>query len=243
MSSRIFKDEGLVIRTRILGEADRLVTLLTLKGGKFEAAARGARKMKSKLAAGVDIFTRGEFTFHRGKTWPIITGQYPKEHFLWFREDPELYPYGLYLAELVDRLIAGEDACPEIYHLLLGSWRLLGKSGERSLLLRAFELKAARFLGYSPGLYHCAGCGSEQTGGFSPGAGSILCSDCRPADFISLDSGTIALARRLLEAPLEQVVMIRPSVRQKKELARMISAFLAYHLDPGELKSRRLLDE
>lgn len=243
MSSRIFKDEGLVIRTRVLGEADRLVTLLTLKGGKFEAAARGARKMKSRLAAGVDIFTRGEYTFHRGKTWPIITGQYPKERFLWFREDPELYPYGLYLAELADRLIVGEEACPELYNLLLGSWRLLGKSGDRSLILRAFELKAARYLGYSPGLHNCPGCGSEQIRGFGPGEGSMVCSDCRSADFISLDSGTIALARRLLEVPLHQVVMIRPSARQKNELSRMNSAFLAYHLDPGELKSKRLLDE
>ena len=243
MSSRIFKDQGLVLRTRILGEADRLITLLTLEGGKFEAVARGARKMKSRLAAGVDIFTCGEYTFHRGKTWPIITGQNPKERFLWFRDDPELYPYGLYLAELTDRLVIDEDPCPEVYRLLLSGWRQLGEKGDRFLTLRAFELKLAHYLGYSPGLHFCSECGSEQVSGFSPKEGSLFCHGCRPADFIKLESGTIALARRLLESPFDQVAIIRPSTRQKEELARMNNSFLAYHFDLGELKSKRLLKD
>jgi len=243
LSSRIFKDEGLVLRTRPLGEADRLVTLLSRRGGKFEAVARGARKMKSKLAAGVDIFTCGEYTFHRGKTWPIITGQHPLERFMWFREDPELYPYGLYLAELTDRLVVGEEPCPELYRLLLDGWRLLGENGDRGLILRAFELKLVHYLGYSPGLHYCTGCGTENVRGFSPKEGSLLCADCRPADLINLETGTIALARRLLASPLQQVTMIRPTLRQKDELGRMNKSFLAYHLDPGELKSRHLLKE
>ncbi len=243
MFNRIFKGEGLILRTRILGEADRLVTLLTREYGKFEAVARGARKMKSRLAAGVDIFTRGDYTFQRGKTWPLITGQSSMEKFLWFREDPELYPYGLYLSELIDRLVIGEESCPELYYLLLGGWRMLGKNGDRGLVLRAFELKLAQYLGYSPGLHYCAGCGSETVRSFSPREGSLLCPGCRSADCINLESGTIALARRLLEYPLEQVATIRPSSRQKEELGRMNSCFLAYHLDPGELKSKRLLKE
>jgi len=243
LSSRIFKDQGLILRTRILGEADRLVTLLTLEGGKFEAVARGARKMKSKLAAGVDIFSCGEYTFHRGKTWPIITGQNPKEHFPWFRDDPELYPYGLYLAELTDRLVIGEEPCPEVYRLLLSGWRQLGENGERALTLRAFELKLAHNLGYSPGLNFCAECGSEHARLFSPREGCLFCQGCRPADSIELETGTIALARKLLESPFQQVAMIKPSVKQKEELARMNNSFFVYHLDLGELKSKRLLNQ
>lgn len=243
MITRIFKDEGLIIRTRVLGEADRLVTLLTLESGKFEAVARGARKMKSRLAAGVDIFTRGHYTFHRGKTWPVITGQDPIEQFVWFREDPALYPYGLYLAELTDRLIAGEEPCPEVYRLLLDGWRLLGAGGDRFLLCRAFELKLASAMGYSPHLQSCISCGSERAADFSPQEGGLLCRNCRSANEIRLDAGTIALVRRLIETPLAQAKMIHPSSRQKEELARMNTAFLGYHLDLGDLKSRRLLSE
>ncbi len=243
LTQRIFKAEGLVLRTRILGEADRLVTLLTCGEGKFEAVARGARRIKSKLAAGVDLFTRGSFTFHRGKTWPIITGQDPIERFSWFRDDPDLYPYGLYMSELTDRLVSGEEPCPEIFQLLLEGWRLLGKNTDRFLLCRSFELKLAHAAGYSPHLHSCINCGSENAAAFSPCQGGLLCCHCQGADVIRIDPGTIAIARRLIDASLSQAAFVRPSITQKKELACVTAAFISYHLDLGEIKSRRLLPE
>lgn len=243
MTQRIFKAEGLVLRTRILGEADRLVTLLTWEEGKFEAVARGARKTKSKLAAGVDLFTHGWFTFHRGRTWPIITGQDTIERFPRFRDTPDLYAYGLYLAELTDRLVSGEEKCVEICQLLLEGWKLLGEDVDRTLLCRGFELKLAASAGYSPHLHSCANCGAESTAGFSPSQGGLLCSRCQRTDLIKVKPGTLALARRLIEAPLSQIKMLRATDWQKKELSSIIMAFFAYQLDLGEIKSRRFLKD
>ncbi len=243
MTKRIFNAEGLVLRTRPLGEADRLVTLLTFQEGKFVAVARGARKLKSKLAAGIDLFTLGCYTFYRGRSWPIITGQESVEHFLGLREDPDLYYYGLYLAELADHLVSGEEPCPDICRLLLEGWRMLDQGVDRFLLCRAFELKLAAYSGYSPGLHSCINCGSDNTAIFSPRQGGLLCSGCRSADVIELGSGTIALARRLIKAPLAQVGLVRTSAGQRQELNQIIAAFLAYHLDLDEIKSRRLLKE
>lgn len=243
MMQRNFKAEGLVLRTRILGEADRLVTLLTWEEGKFEAVARGARKTKSKLAAGVDLFTYGRFTFYRGKTWPTITGQDSIEHFPWFREDPDLYLYGLYMAELIDRLISGEESSTEICRLLLDAWRLLGEDTDRALLCRAFELKLAAAAGYNPHLHSCANCGSENTEVFSPRQGGLLCCRCQGAEVMKVEPGTVAIARRLIEAPLAQAGMIYPSARQREDLDRLTAAFLAYHMDLGDIKSRQLLSK
>jgi len=243
-----FKAEGLVLQNRSLGEADKLITLLTREEGKFTAVARGARKMNSRLAGGVDLFTRGQYSFHRGRTWPIITGQEVCEHFSIFREDPDLYPYGLYLSELTDSLIAGEEYCPEIFYLLLEGWRLLPHCRDRFLFCRAFELKLAHLTGYSPSLQCCAACGTEKVGAtgnlvFSPREGGVLCTNCPGGESIKLDFGTVALALKLLEAPLEQLKIICPTVLQKKELDNIISSFLAYHLDLNNLKSKRLLKE
>jgi len=244
LEQRMFKADGIVLRTRVLGEADRLVTLLTLEEGKFEAVARGARKIKSKLAAGVDLFNYGHFTFHRGKTWPIITGQDTIKSFSCFREDPDLYPYGIYMAELSDRLISGEQPCAEICRLLLEGWKLLGeKNTDRFLLCRSFELKLAHISGYSPHLHSCTNCGSEKALAFSPRQGGLMCSCCQAADAIKMDPGTAAVARRLIKAPLSQSSLVRLSDSQKKELACVTAAFLTYHLDLGEIKSRRLLAE
>jgi len=68
MSERSYKTDALVLYSRNLGEADRLITLLAWERGKITAVARGARKVKSKLAAGVDLFTYGQYQFHRGRT-------------------------------------------------------------------------------------------------------------------------------------------------------------------------------
>ncbi|MFO7952629.1 MAG: DNA repair protein RecO [Bacillota bacterium] len=245
---RNFKAEGLVLKTRPLGEADKLITLLTWEMGKFEAVARGARKTKSRLAGGVDLFTRGRYIFHQGRTWPIITGQETLEHFIRFREDPDLYPYGLFLVELADRLIVGEEPCAAICDLLLEGWRQLGDSKNRLLLCKAFELKLAHHAGYSPCLHQCSICGVKdfipgKDLAFSPGEGGLLCSHCLKGETIKLDFGTAALAQRLLKAPLDQVCMIRPTAQQNQELERILSSFLAYHLDLERLKSRSLLIE
>lgn len=241
MPERSFKARGLVLRTRTLGEADRLVTILTFEEGKFEAVARGARKIKSKLAAGIDLFTFGNFNFHRGKTWPIITGQDPIERFNCFREDPDLYPYGLYLNELADRLLSGSENCWEICNLLLESWRSLEQGVDHFMLARAYELKLARAAGYDPHLHSCTRCGSTGPTAFSPRQGGLLCSGCCGTDIIAITPGTLALARRLIETPLNQISLLRPSAIQKKELATITAAFYAHHLDLSDIKSRKLL--
>ncbi len=241
MSARSFKARGLVLRSRTLGEADRLVTLLTFEAGKFEAVARGARKIKSKLAAGIDLFTFGNFNFHQGKTWPIITGQDPIERFNRFREDPDLYPYGIYLNELTDKLIGGCENCDAICNLLLESWRALENGANSNLLCRAFELKLADLAGYHPHLKSCIGCGSPSSPSFSPRQGGLLCSSCSGVDVIKISPGTLALAQRLIKSPLRQVNLLRPSTLQQKELLTINAAFYAHHIDIGEIKSKNLL--
>jgi len=241
LSERSFKARGLVLRTRNLGEADRLVTMLTFEEGKFEAVAKGARKIKSKLAAGIDLFTFGNFNFHQGKTWPIVTGQDPIERFNRFREDPDLFPYGLYLNELTDKLISGCEKCDAICNLLLASWRALDGGLDKNLLCRAYELKLADLAGYHPHLHSCAGCGSPSSTFFSPRQGGLLCSKCCGADVINVSEGALALARHLLKSSIEKLTLLRPLPGQLEELATINTAFYAHHLDLGEIKSRRLL--
>lgn len=241
MTERYYKAEGLIIKTRFMGEADRVVTLLTKERGKFEAIARGARKTKSKLAAGVDIFGQGLFSFHRGRTWPVITGIVPGERFPWFREDPDLYPFGLYFAELINRFISGEEACGEFYELLLEGWRLLGKDVDRHLLCRAFELKLAALGGYCPELGACTFCQAENNLRFSAKAGGLVCGHCQTADTLPVGLGTLQVTKRLINTPLAEVLKLKASLMQKKELLNLTTAFYQHHLDLGELKTRRLL--
>ncbi|HOA35067.1 MAG TPA: DNA repair protein RecO [Bacillota bacterium] len=245
MPERSYKTDALVLSSRPLGEADRLIELLTWERGKLTAVARGARKVKSRLAAGVDLFTYGHYQLHRGRSLDLITGLEVKEHFTAFREDASLYPFGLFLAELTGRLVRSAEPAPEPCLLLLEGWRLLCDEtlvlSGRMLLCRAFELKLMASTGFRPHLEGCLLCDAAEALYFSPSQGGLLCCSCSGGDAARLSAGTAVLARRLLEAPLEQVKMLRPLAVQMRELAAIAAAFRRYHFEIGELRSIQLI--
>jgi DNA repair protein RecO (recombination protein O) len=58
-----------IILTRTdYGEADRILTVLTPEYGKLRLMAKGVRRIKSKLAGGIELFSVSEITFIRGKS-------------------------------------------------------------------------------------------------------------------------------------------------------------------------------
>lgn len=243
MTPRTFNTDALILSSRPLGEADRLITFLSWDKGKFTAAAKGARKTMSKLAAGVDLFTYGHYQFYQGRNLPTLTGQEVRIHFQYFRENPALYPYGLYLAELAGRMIDGEEPSAAACALLLEGWRLLGEEADPLFLCRAYELKLLDLTGHCPYLSGCLHCGSASCRRFSPRQGGLICPDCaESADGFKLQPGTTALARRLLQTPLGLVKRIRPLVSQREELAQMTAAFMRYQLNIKDSPALRLLE-
>ncbi len=243
--SRYIKSRALVLKNRPLGESDRLITLLSWEYGKITAVAKGARKIKSKLASGVDLFTYGIYQFYRGQGLAIVTGVDVKERFLYLRQDPDFYSYGMYLMELANRLVPENGLCPEACDLLLEGWRLLPKVADLSLLLRAFELKLLQIAGCTPFFDGCMQCGKPQATLFSVSRGGLVCPECSgrkgfAEDFL-LQAGTVALARTLLKLPLSQILVIRPQLRQEQELSRVTESFMQYHLQIGPMKSLSLV--
>jgi DNA repair protein RecO (recombination protein O) len=59
----LFRDDGVVLRTQKLGEADRIITLLTRGHGRVRAVARGVRRTKSKFGARLEPFSHVDVQF------------------------------------------------------------------------------------------------------------------------------------------------------------------------------------
>jgi DNA repair protein RecO (recombination protein O) len=59
---------GLVLSRTNYGESDRIVTFLTRDYGKVRAIAKGVRKERAKLAAGVELFVISEIGFVVGRS-------------------------------------------------------------------------------------------------------------------------------------------------------------------------------
>jgi DNA repair protein RecO (recombination protein O) len=69
----IYKDEGVVLKTIKLGEADRIVTLFTRDNGKVRAVAKGVRKTKSRFGGRLEPFTSVALIVYRGRSLDTIT--------------------------------------------------------------------------------------------------------------------------------------------------------------------------
>src|ERR671938_517608 len=69
----LYKDEGVVLKTIKLGEADRIVTLFTRDNGKVRAVAKGVRKTRSRFGGRLEPFTTVSLLIHRGRSLDTIT--------------------------------------------------------------------------------------------------------------------------------------------------------------------------
>ncbi|QGG47888.1 DNA repair protein RecO [Heliorestis convoluta] len=149
--------QGLVIRSRSYGEADRLLTLLTYEKGKINGIAKGVRKPTSRLKAGVQLFSQSDMMVHEGKNLYTITQAEPIESFFSLQTDPDRFTHASYMAELVDKFSLDQGGA-ELYPLLLTFWHLLSVY-QIPLVTRLFELRFLDQLGYGPVFDACINCG------------------------------------------------------------------------------------
>ena len=205
---QLYRDDGIVLRTQKLGEADRIITILGRSSGRIRAVAKGVRRTKSRFGARLEPFTHVDLMLHVGRSLDVITqaevirpygepltGDYPR------------YTAGVAMLETAERFtpVEKEPALRQLL-LLIGGLRALG-AGEHppGLVLDAFLLRSLAVAGYAPALQECARCGAPErrrrleVAGASPSQpGGMVCASCRPPGAASPAAPTVALMLALL---------------------------------------------
>ncbi|GAA2109668.1 DNA repair protein RecO [Microlunatus panaciterrae] len=232
-----YRDEAVVLRTHKLGEADRIVTLLSRRNGKVRAVAKGVRRTSSKFGARLEPFSHVDLQFATGRTLDIVTQAESLEAF----GDPLTADYPRYTAgqvmlETADRLVSEErEPSLQQYLLLVGALRVLNRGtadGPRpsSLILDSYLLRSLSVAGYAPTFSDCARCGlvgPHQA--FSPAAGGVVCERCRPAGSARPTPATLTLLSALLEGRWEETRDVPDGIR--RESSGLTAAFVAWHLE------------
>ena len=70
---RQYRDDGIVLRTQDLGEADHIVTILTRRTGRIRAVGKGVRRTKSRFGARLEPFTHVDLQLHTGRSLDYVT--------------------------------------------------------------------------------------------------------------------------------------------------------------------------
>lgn len=243
----LVKTRGIVIRETGLGEADKIITLLTDNLGKVQAVAHGSRKSKSKLLSSTQIFGYCEYVLYKGKSLYTISQAEVKESFQGLLYDLYTLTYSSYIVELVDTLTQDSESNIELFMLLLKTLYLMTDTNiDRELLTRVFELKSMSLSGFMPNFSECMICRNKDVSGlrFSSRLGGIICGRCSENDkqSISMDISTGNIMRYLIGVEIEKVRNIKVSKENRNEMKKIMKNYIKYYLEK-DFKSLEFLDD
>jgi DNA repair protein RecO (recombination protein O) len=230
----LFRDTGVVLRTYRLGEADRIIVLMTEGHGKVRAVAKGVRRTSSKFGARLEPLTHVDLLLWQGRSDLDIVNQVEViETFRHVREDLSRVAKGLALLEVTDQIAQERHPDRRLFTMLVGALRTLSESSsDPTLLAPAFFLKALVLEGATPVLDACASCGEPdgevELVAFDLVEGGTLCRRCRRGRPMS--GAALALLRRILGGDLS-AVLAGPPPEGADEVAELATEAMEVHLD------------
>lgn len=205
----IHRDEGIVLRTYKLGEADRIVVVLTKDRGKVRAVAKGVRKTRSKFGARLEPTSHCALQFYEGRELDIVTQAESIDHFRSIREDLDRFARASAMLETADQLAQEGEVNPGLYRMLLGALRTLESTGA-PMVVPAFFWKVLALEGFRPEVEVCAICGADETlVAFDADSGGLLCHGCRRGTAVSLEA--VELIRAVLGGRLNDALAVEAS--------------------------------
>lgn len=147
---RTYKVEGIVLKRRNLGEADRILTILSKESGKIAVKAPGVRRINSRRSSHVELLNFSQFTLYAGsKTFmPIVTEAQTFEDFSPIKSDLRKIGTALYICELVNGLCADNQENRSVFFHLKSILSELSKTLDTEDLIRKFEKDLLMELGF-----------------------------------------------------------------------------------------------
>jgi recombinational DNA repair protein (RecF pathway) len=118
---RIVRSEAICLRVRDYHESSKLVTFFTLERGKVSCLAKGARRLRSKFGAALDLFAQSRIIYYSHETRTLFTLSDAEliRSFSSLATEPERFLAAEQMSEFVLRVIQPNDPSPQLYQLLL----------------------------------------------------------------------------------------------------------------------------
>lgn len=138
-----YKAEGIIIKRKNFGEADRILTIFTKKYGKIKILAKGVRRINSRRGGNIELFNQVNLGIHMGRTFDILTEAEVINTFQNVRKNLDLVGLAFHVSEVVDGLCPEHQAHPKVYDLMLGILNELDHG-----LIQKFEQDLLQELGY-----------------------------------------------------------------------------------------------
>lgn len=243
---KLYKVDAVVLRSREMREADRILTLFSRQRGKIRVVAHGVNKPTSRKRGMVQPFCYSTFLINRGRELDSVNQCEGIEAFPGLREDLDKLFYASYIAELIDAVAMEGEVNEQLFALMLIVLHLMaGANTDIELLTRAFEIRLMNISGLSPHLESCVCCGAfvePETVNFSAGSGGVVCSRCSALvqDVKKFPRSVLEVLRLLLSWDLTKLERIKVPPYTRQHLKRLMQEYLNYHVEKKIVTARFL---
>lgn len=244
------KTEAIVLYGLDYGESDRIVTFYTRDYGKLRGIAKGARRSRKRFANALELFCCSQIVFSRkGRdSLALIEESRVHCHFENIRQDLEKTLMSSYLIELTDQFTLEDKKSAELFQALHDFLVQIDSGDCNDALLRFFEIRLLKLVGYQPVLDRCVACQAPLNGAdvyqFHVHDGGIRCGDCSRdvGACLPVSPGTVKTLLRSRDLEFAKMNRLLMSERGIQESRNMLMQFIR-HLLGKELKTLQVLHQ
>ncbi len=239
---------GIILRYTNYGEADRIVTLLTLEHGICSGFARNARNSRKRFGGALQPFNRVRVYWQRRRRGglPQMAEVELIEVAAAVMSDLDAMALAACACELVAALVPEQQQVEDVYTLVLAFLRHLSALEDARLARLLFELRLLQLLGLLPHIGHCARCWcalEQEWLRFDAARGGTLCSACNAGGSgVAVAATTLGSLVRLLRVDYQQFDNIRLSEQTLAQAVALVRQTIRQHL-PRPLKSELFLEQ
>jgi len=189
--------EAFVLRSYKLAEQDKIVVLFTKDRGKIRLVAKGARKLKNRFGAALEILTHIRILFYEkpNRELQILDRADILHSPIEKQPGLRLSYYLFYFAELIHEFYPDHEKNPSAFRILLNIEKALIQHQHLDFLARYIELQLLHSQGILSSVAFCSHC-NHQFGSLLErrhlgAATEILCKKCRHEDSFLLSIAVV----------------------------------------------------
>ena len=229
----LYKEQGIVLRSVKLGEADKILTILTQGSGKVRAVAKGVRRTMSKFGGRLEPLTHVSLLLYRGRNLDTVTQCEILHPFRAVRGNFEIIAAAETMAEAVDKVAEEHERNVRLFLLLLDGLRSLEtRPRDPAAVAESFLLKLLSLSGFHPSLSACAACGLPGPHEwFAASQGGVVCRGCADNDAARMSQPAVRWLDGLARADLRGAGEMIPEPRVRREGRAMLYGYAEYHLE------------
>jgi DNA repair protein RecO (recombination protein O) len=238
--------EAIILKTFLLGEADRLVSFFGRTSGRVRGVASGARRLKNRYGSTLEILSHVQLWYVEKETRELVRIQQAEllESFHKAQSDYGLSTGLAVISEVSELVLPEHEVSESMFRLILLATREIERTGDWSLPLSYFAFWTVRLGGWLPRFDRCASCAAQfsaQPAFYGAQHSGLFCEKCRRPAMKALHLEARELAERFSGERLD-VIAFEPAMRSSaKDLREASLTWIEHHIE-RRLATRELLE-